>query len=257
MKTFKNIVAVVLILFGTITIIQMSSEESGSGFFGAFTGYIVIIGLSIWLLYSANKKKQSPKDFKVLSNDNYSKDNISSLRELREKDILTAKEYEEKLEKIQMVEFEETLKKSDEYSKLKSLHENGILSKSEFEEKIILLKNMLTSISEGETENELDEYDFRIVEELSDDYYLIMNNDLDYGYADKNKNIVIDIIYEYAESFKDGIALVRKNGKFGFIDRKNNIVIQLDYEKATRGDDNIVKVENNGKLDTIDLNNIA
>ena len=56
MKTFKTIIGIILILFGTITVIQMSSEERGAGLLGVFTGYAIILAISIWLLYSANKK---------------------------------------------------------------------------------------------------------------------------------------------------------------------------------------------------------
>lgn len=43
---------------------------------------------------------------------------------------------------------------------------------------------------------------------------------------------MIDILYEYAESFKEGLAAVRKNEKFGFINKQNEVIIPFKYDNV-------------------------
>ena len=38
-----------------------------------------------------------------------------------------------------------------------------------------------------------------------------------YGYVDKDKNVVIPFSFERAHPFKEGMAVVRKDGKYGYI----------------------------------------
>ncbi len=64
---------------------------------------------------------------------------ISNLEELKEKGILTKKEYKEKIKKIETQKNNQKIKKLKEYKQLKSLLENNILTNNEFENKIKLL----------------------------------------------------------------------------------------------------------------------
>jgi len=50
------------------------------------------------------------------------------------------------------------------------------------------------------------------------------------GYIDKEDNMVIEPIYEFAGKFCGGIASVQKNGLYGAIDKKNNIIIPFKYD---------------------------
>lgn len=47
-----------------------------------------------------------------------------------------------------------------------------------------------------------------------------------YGFADKNGNIIIDYIYDYACNFNDGIAFVSKNGKTYFINSSGSVAFR-------------------------------
>ena len=74
--------------------------------------------------------------------------------------------------------------------------------------------------------------DYRIAGELSEGYFLITDPDLNYGFANESKHLVIKPVYEHAENFREGLALVRLNKKFGFIDKNGHVVIDLIYDNA-------------------------
>jgi len=51
-----------------------------------------------------------------------------------------------------------------------------------------------------------------------------------YGFIDKTGHVVIPLEYGWAESFRDGIALVGKNSKYFFIDQSGRVLVEpLDY----------------------------
>jgi hypothetical protein len=54
-------------------------------------------------------------------------------------------------------------------------------------------------------------------ERLSEDLRLVRNTKNLYGFLDQNGRAIIEPIFEGARSFKDGLALVRYNGKWGYI----------------------------------------
>lgn len=50
------------------------------------------------------------------------------------------------------------------------------------------------------------------------------------GYKDDNGKIVISCIYDWIDSFSEGMARVRQNGKWGFVDENNNQKIPIRYD---------------------------
>src|SRR5690606_4223191 len=64
---------------------------------------------------------------------------IENLAHLKDKGILTEKEYDEKIKNLESSKIETQLKFSDDYKKLKSLFDDGILTKEEFETKVKIL----------------------------------------------------------------------------------------------------------------------
>ena len=66
---------------------------------------------------------------------------VKSLKDLKEKGILTSEEYNQKVEKLEAEKAEQDLKNSIEYSQLKSLLDSGVLTKEEFENKIEFINN--------------------------------------------------------------------------------------------------------------------
>lgn len=142
MKTLKVVIGSVLALFSTITIFEMFSEENGAGLFGAISGYVLIMAIAVWLIYSGlkdNKIKIKNTNAKV----NYkADDSLQNLSDLKQKGIITDEEYKNKIDKIEAEKIKHNLKNSVEYKQLKNLLDNGILSKEEFECKIQLLQNV-------------------------------------------------------------------------------------------------------------------
>ncbi|APY09530.1 hypothetical protein BWZ20_15000 [Winogradskyella sp. J14-2] len=149
MKNFKIILGIVLIVFGTITIIQMASEERGAGLGGALSGYVIILGISIWLIYSANKVKSNSENslnlnFKEQKTNHYKqnkpiKSSINEQKEnlkiLKNEGVLSDTEYEEKIDIINNQIILEKVNKLIEYKSLKKVLDSDLLSKEQFEEK--------------------------------------------------------------------------------------------------------------------------
>lgn len=181
-------------------------------------------------------------------------DNINSLRELKVKGILTDEEYEQKLKNLENSKSESQLKLSGEYKNLKSLYENGILTEKEFKSKVDFLKKKFTSettFTSYDAENPLE---FNVTEDLSEGCYVIMDEHMDYGFADYNYEKIIDTKYEYATSFKEGLALVRLDGKFGFIEKSGKVIIPFIYEDAESFENGIAKVKKGGESFYINKN---
>lgn len=55
---------------------------------------------------------------------------------------------------------------------------------------------------------------------------------LDHGFIDREGNQVIEPRFEYADSFSEGLALVKVNDRYGFIDESGGFIIEPIYEKA-------------------------
>ncbi|MES1964185.1 WG repeat-containing protein [Psychrobacter sp. AH5] len=51
-----------------------------------------------------------------------------------------------------------------------------------------------------------------------------------YGFIDTKGRVVIPLMYDYAQSFEEGLVSVSKEDKFGIIDRQNQTIIPFEYE---------------------------
>jgi len=145
MKTAKVIIGLVVGFFATITISQMFFEETGAGLYGALSGYVVIIAICIWLIYSGAKVDSKARVIKSSSKNvtNSTFDKSSSLKDLKEKGLLTEQEYKEKLVKVENENAKTQIKETSEYQQLKDLLDNEVLTKEEFKFKIEKLKSVL------------------------------------------------------------------------------------------------------------------
>jgi hypothetical protein len=245
MKTAKVIIGLVVGFFATITMFHMFFEETGAGLYGALSGYAVIMAICIWLVYSGakdNSKTKVPnRNNKNVTNPNY--DKSSTLKELKDKGILTEQEYEVKIKKLIEDDLEKSLEDYNEYKQLKSLYNDGILTKDEFENKVEFLKNKIRSNKEDRNKNE-----------PSEGMILVTDDDLNYGFTDINGSEVIKTQYEYAEDFSEGLALVRLNSMFGYIDKKGNVVIDLQFENAKSFQNGFAKVKRKNDTQFIEIN---
>lgn len=52
------------------------------------------------------------------------------------------------------------------------------------------------------------------------------------GFVNESGKLVIPLIYDYASNFKEGFAEVRKNGKGGIIDKSGKVIMPITYEIA-------------------------
>jgi hypothetical protein len=53
-----------------------------------------------------------------------------------------------------------------------------------------------------------------------------------WGFADTSMNIVVPPTYDYVTSFKNGYAIIKKNGLFGLMDSTTNIVVPIEYKNG-------------------------
>lgn len=67
---------------------------------------------------------------------------------------------------------------------------------------------------------------------FNDTTYAAVKLNGQWGFIDKNGNMVIEPQYEEARSFSNGFAAVRVKGKWGFINLENKMVIEPQFEDA-------------------------
>lgn len=102
-------------------------------------------GTAIILFVFNSQRFKNTKEYKEESKINSS---TASLKELRDKGILTDDEYKTKIQKLETEKTEQDLRNSIEYKQLKNLLDSGILTNEEFDNKL----NLLSSISDKETD---------------------------------------------------------------------------------------------------------
>jgi serine/threonine protein kinase len=76
------------------------------------------------------------------------------------------------------------------------------------------------------------------------------------GFVDNNGNVIIPLVYESAESFFNGRALVKKNGKYGLINPKGKNVTSLIYDSIWPYTYGRARVSKDNKYGFIDYNGI-
>lgn len=67
-----------------------------------------------------------------------------------------------------------------------------------------------------------------------------------YGYVDKDKNVVIPFSFERAHPFKEGMAVVRKDGKYGYINTNGDLVVPFIYYNAVDFNEGVAHVFKDG-----------
>ncbi|MDO4799006.1 MAG: WG repeat-containing protein [Bacillota bacterium] len=82
----------------------------------------------------------------------------------------------------------------------------------------------------------------------------LRSNEPRFGFIDKSGQITIPIQFEQAQSFSEGLAAVRINGKWGFIDRVGAIVIPAEYDWVRDFEDGLAVAAKEGICTFIDSN---
>ena len=80
----------------------------------------------------------------------------------------------------------------------------------------------------------------------------VQDENLEYGFIDKQGREVIECEYDKAGGFHEGLSWVKKNGKCGFIDKQGRVVIKFRYDGAGNFHEGLAVVKNNGKCGYID-----
>ncbi|RTY92995.1 hypothetical protein EKM01_02495 [Flavobacterium sp. RSP46] len=162
-----------------------------------WVGILVVLAYNSYKVNNSTEKITERKVEQVKINlDN----SISSLKDLKDKGILTDEEYKTKVKKIDAEKTEQNLKKSLEYKQLKSLFDSGILTKEEFENKVKLIK----TVSIKKTEDIISEvYDFKVT---------LINNEIltILGIPEKTNNILGCIVKTTSGSISNNIFISDK-----------------------------------------------
>ncbi|RFC53956.1 WG repeat-containing protein [Brumimicrobium aurantiacum] len=96
---------------------------------------------------------------------------------------------------------------------------------------------------------ELIEQDLKLVGKKL--YQFIQNNK--YGFMDERGNVVIKANFEYAGQFKNGLAVVIKEGNHGYINKDGELLIDYQYEEAMDFDQGRAVVVEKDKYGMIDV----
>ena len=98
MKVFKLVFGLILGIAAIVTILGMLGEEQGAGLGGALTGFVILMGIAIWLIFSAIKgfEKQSlentkKEEYEELRMQDQSNQNFQSLSYAENQEIANLK----------------------------------------------------------------------------------------------------------------------------------------------------------------------
>lgn len=257
-KKYK-IWAFICMILGIISLTQFFASEGKFGypFLAMFILAIYLFQLSNGDIINLNPKfylgNISPSSHtirshnveteKINNNNNWSTAK-QKLDELQKSRLISKEEYLIKIDQINLQIVEESFQNTDEYKNLKYLLDSNILSKTEFNEKLNILKSNI--INQKSSENSGKNLVFRIIDGFRENLGVAIEENLFYGFVDKNNNIAIPFTYDYAENFSNGFAVVIINGKYGFIDKKNKVVIKpiFDYAETFSSNKTKVKIKN-------------
>jgi hypothetical protein len=81
----------------------------------------------------------------------------------------------------------------------------------------------------------------------------IVNKDGGWGFIDKSGKEVVSCIYENADDFSDGLAPVEKDGKWGYINKAGTEVIPFIYYFGSSFSEGLACVEKEGHWGYVDL----
>jgi len=250
LKEFKIIIAVILIVASTYTIITSYDEFYQEELYGAILGYVMILLIASGLIYSSQYKrikeenrlkeeqtrhintKETTMDVQHSEELNFQKQK-ENLKNLHEKGLLSEKELQEKNLKVTNQELTVELQKTEEYQQLSELYKAKVLESREFEEKVENLKLILKE-AKSKNSQTTQEYQskYNIVGEFVEGFAMVWDEEGNYGFIDYEDNLIITPRFEFAEDFKEELALVRLNRQFGFIDKEGQIRIPTTYDDA-------------------------
>ncbi|WP_139856793.1 SHOCT domain-containing protein [Aequorivita sinensis] len=102
--------------------------------------WLSMIIIAIYNSYASQNSPEAVENKKIKQESDNTHKQIENLKDLRDQNILTKEEFDEKVKTINISMQEKELKQTSEYKKLKELFDNGILSQAEFKNKVESLK---------------------------------------------------------------------------------------------------------------------
>lgn len=81
---------------------------------------------------------------------------------------------------------------------------------------------------------------------------LMPNGKDKFGFIDIEGKTVVDLQYDWAEQFFDGLAMVAKDGKYGYINTNGEAAIPLQFDEANHFSEGLAAVEINDRWGFID-----
>lgn len=238
----------------------MSSEERGAGLVGAFTGYVIILVISIWLLKSANKKEKDNREkiktsffdkknsLKKSTNQLSLEEQKQSIEILKDKGVLNETEYLEKINLIDEQIITERAQKSTEYQNLLKVYESDLLTKEQFHEKIAKLIAEYKDYFSIFGENNYPEFTWELYRamkiNLRRDTSEYMNTDLYGKWKFKNGQV---FFYRDEKTSKKKIKITWNSGlnRYGEWELKDN-QLNLKLQKSFGYDKEILHIEELG-----------
>lgn len=115
--------------------------------------------------------------------------------------------------------------------------------------------------SERIAEFRIDYPDYPFMDELMTDFelsakkFLAFSKNGKWGFMDMQSNILIPAIYQYADSFSEGLSAVVRANKLGYISKSGETVIPFEYEEGGKFKAGLAIVGKNSLYGTIDRTN--
>ena len=78
-----------------------------------------------------------------------------------------------------------------------------------------------------------------------------LSRDGKYGFLDSSLNIVIPLVYDNAQDFREGLAAAKLHGNWGYIDTAGKLVVNVCYDTANEFRNGIAIVRRDGKYGAI------
>jgi hypothetical protein len=120
---------------------------------------------------------------------------------------------------------------------------------SNFSHALVSLTGQLISVPNGD--------DYRaVLGDVVEGSAVFSPDGYQFGFIDTTGTAVITPRFQAADSFSEGLALVKDNGRFGFIDKSGHVIIEAKYAHATdfRQGRALVCIERDGNCGSIDKN---
>lgn len=93
---------------------------------------------------------------------------------------------------------------------------------------------------------------YRFIGPFSEGLARVWDGDKKVGYVDRSGTVVIKMQFGAAETFYEGLAAVRKDGKWGFIDKTGNLAIPYSFDSVRRFSEGVAPARRGAKFGYID-----